>query len=895
MPFIFSSAALMSAFDGRFISHPTLINGGAFGQTTKCPSEFSIPSNIPFVFISSLLALLVTGQTGTGPKFSHPERIRYDGHCFTIEGKDTFLFSGAFHYFRCPKELWRERFKAIKAAGFNAVETYAPWNYSELNKPKGLNDFSQVNLSELDEWMTMAEKEFGLYTIVRPGPYICAEWATGGYPNWLLAFKPEKTKQPLWFRSDDPTYLDWCRHWYRAVTKVVVSHQLTKKKPGEKGMILFQLENEYGEVGVNEAARRGQVTSLMKFANEGGIEIPYFGCWTGVIRDPKGDPLLTQAFDTPNIYCRWNIQDVADAIRDQHNAQPWAPKMVTELQGGWFGEVGGLASEEQDGISGTQISSLTLYAIQNGLTSLNYYMLFGGTNFGDWAGKGITTCYDYFAPIREWGGTGPKYRKVQAIGNFLKRHGSDIARSNPVQTSVSSDKPNVTVGALQGKSGATYLFVRNTSRTEMVTGELVGGPKYTLEPFAMNVFRFEKSALDGAWQIEEENVAHSHLRFPSARLKNAEQISLEPANWRAAPEHPTNVNLGVYDSQFIQYRSKPAKGTLWMQVAAGDLISADGVKPERRPGGFSYAMDGKSKSFLLLNPGWSNGGADMERPRGIFDARIVAKMPVGMVLSKWEARQIPNDQTTTVPRPDRTDKYRVLEANEGTQSMVAARTTWDLRTKFTLTEKPKDGLVLNFGGIDDEGWIYLNGKLVGDTHDWAQPWSFNIADKVQVGQNELIVIVRNNDGGGGLNGPATIAAPISNGKSLGFDWTNKFVETKTLAYDLDTNRPLARLEHPHFTNEKPANAPLLVRSRITFANPNFGGNATEIVLDAGGDGFLMLNGHGLGRYWEVGPQRAYYIPRTWLKANNVLEYTATPGRSGFRINAAEIRALAMVE
>ena len=184
----------------------------------------------------------------------------------------------------------------------------------------------------------MAEKEFGLYTIVRPGPYICAEWATGGYPNWLLAFKPEKTKQSLWFRSDDPTYLDWCRHWYKAVTKVVVSHQLTKKKPGEKGMILFQLENEYGEVGVNEAARRGQVTSLMKYANEGGIEIPYFGCWTDVIRNPKGDSNLQQAFDTPNIYCRWDIQQVADALRDQHNSQPWAPKMVTELQGGWFGD-----------------------------------------------------------------------------------------------------------------------------------------------------------------------------------------------------------------------------------------------------------------------------------------------------------------------------------------------------------------------------------------------------------------------------------------------------------------------------------------------------------------------------------------------------------------------------
>ena len=848
------------------------------------------------MFLGSLLALTFASQTSGGPKFSHPDRIRYDGHCFTIEGKDTFIFSGAFHYFRCPKELWRERFEAIRAAGFNAVETYVAWNYSEVNKPKGLNDFSQIDLSELDEWLTMAEKEFGLYTIVRPGPYICAEWATGGYPNWLLAFRPEKTKEKLWFRSDDPTYLDWCHHWFKAVTKVVKSHQLTKKKPGEHGVILFQLENEYGEVGVPIAARRGQVRALMQYANEGGIDIPYFGCWTDVIRNAKGDPLLTQAFDTPNIYCRWNIQEVADAIRDQHNAEPWAPKMVTELQGGWFGNVGGQMSEEQDGISPAQISSLTLYAIQNGLTSLNYYMLFGGTNFGDWAGQGITTCYDYYAPIREWGGTGPKYRSVQAVGKFLQQRGQDLARSDEVNTDISSDNGQVTVGARKGKSGATYLFVRNTSRTEPVNGELTGGPKYSLAPFAMNVFCYEKSVADGKWEITEENVAHSMLRFPSVRIKTAEQIALEPTNWRAAPEHPTNVNLGVYDSQFIQYRSKPAIGTLWMQVAAGDLISADGSKPERRPGGFSYTMDGKSKSFLLFNPGWANGGADMERPRGIFDARIIDKLPIGMMISKWKALVIPGRDATRVPAADvDLSKYEDVETNSATQSIVDGRKTAEYRTSFDITERPKGGLTVNFGGIDDDGWIYLNGKLLGETHDWAQPWTFNIADKIRMGRNDLVVVVRNNDGPGGINGPVTIAAPISNGRSLGFDWTNKFVETKTSAYNLDTNRQLARIEHSRFTTDKPAGAPLVVRSRITFAKPNFGGNATEIVLDAGGDGFLTLNGHGLGRYWEVGPQRAYFIPRNWLKSQNVLEYTATPGKSGFRINAAELRALPMVE
>jgi hypothetical protein len=120
--------------------------------------------------------------------FAHPDRIHYDGHCLTIDGKDVFLFSGSFHYFRCPKELWPERFQTIKNAGFNCVETYAAWNWSEREMPASVEDLSKIDVHDLDDWLTMAE-QFGFYVIVRPGPYICAEWDGGGYPQWLVAEK----------------------------------------------------------------------------------------------------------------------------------------------------------------------------------------------------------------------------------------------------------------------------------------------------------------------------------------------------------------------------------------------------------------------------------------------------------------------------------------------------------------------------------------------------------------------------------------------------------------------------------------------------------------------------------------------------------------------------------
>lgn len=98
-------------------------------------------------------------------QFSHPERIRYDQHCFTIEGRDIFILSAAFHYFRVPQELWRDRFRKIKEAGFNTVETYVPWNWHERTMPRNVKDYSQCDFDDLKAWLKMAHEEFGLYTL----------------------------------------------------------------------------------------------------------------------------------------------------------------------------------------------------------------------------------------------------------------------------------------------------------------------------------------------------------------------------------------------------------------------------------------------------------------------------------------------------------------------------------------------------------------------------------------------------------------------------------------------------------------------------------------------------------------------------------------------------------
>ena len=826
------------------------------------------------------------------PKFSHPDRIRYDGHCFTIDGKDVFLFSGAFHYFRCPRELWRDRFRMIKAAGFNAVETYVPWNWSEPVKPSGPADETHVDLADLDAWLTMAEKEFGLYTIVRPGPYICSEWASGGFPNWLPAFKPANPLRPMWYRSDDPVFEQWSRHWYQEVARVVEKHQLTHQPVGAHGVILWQVENEYDYCDQSDQAKRNYVKFLIEASQVAGIDVPIFTCWTHQVRDAKGDPVLSQAFDNPNEYPRMHIESVTEGIDAQHNAQPWAPKMVTEFQGGWFGGVGGQAAAEQGGIDARQINALTLNGIANGMTGLNYYMLFGGTNFGDWAAEGITTSYDYDAPLREWGGGGPKYRAVQAIGKMLEQYGSDLARSDEanVDTTQFMTAPSVKLIARKGKSGATYVFAWNQDRQSdaVVT---IGTNSLTLDAFGMNVYRYESSPADGKWLVQPAAAPKETLPMP-IHLSSADVSDLMPDDWKAAPEHPDTLALGVDDSRFITYRltrDVPATGFVWLQSNSGELIANEPPVSERIQGGQGWKLDSGGTDFVLFNPGWPNGGMGMEQTHGMEEARLVATLPKIYPVAGWKQKMLNDQADRSLVAPDvDTSSWTAGPKND----LFLPNTTGILKGKVDLGQTLPKEMVFSCLGVDDEGYFYVNGNKVGEVHHWDTPVTFPCGKVVHPGINDVSIVIHNIDGEGGLTGAVSIHDGIPAGAAPAILWTDSYRPGASVEYALADSSGLPEFEHPKVTGSRPTGSAHLIRSRLYFAKPDRE-CAWQIVLAAGGDGFLSLNGHPLGRYWEVGPQRGYYLPPCWLRAVNELDLTVVPGRFGDRIKAAELRPLSL--
>ncbi len=378
------------------------------------------------------------------PLFPKPNIIRYDADCFTINGQDTILRGAVFHYPRCPRELWRDRLVKLKHVGFNAIQSYVFWNYHEPVE-------GQVDMSEFEDFVKLVGL-FGFWMIVRPGPYVCAEWDAGGFPHWIIG-----RQFPL--RSASPKSIATSQHWYNSVLPVIKRHTITNGGP----IILIQIENEYDDWPLPAAEKMRYITALAEMVWKAGIDIPIFTNWCKQARD-NSDPVMARIFDTCDFYPHWNIvAGTVPRLEQLRRQEPDSPVSIAELQGGWFSQFGGKLSVNQHGINGAQLNALTKTVLAHGVTYFSYYMGFGGTNF-DWAGKTITTTYDYAAPVREPGGLWEKYYDARGICASLANFEKILARAQ-VAAGASSSNPQVSVTLrANGKSGV--LFVRENANAE---------------------------------------------------------------------------------------------------------------------------------------------------------------------------------------------------------------------------------------------------------------------------------------------------------------------------------------------------------------------------------------------------------------------------------------------
>lgn len=343
------------------------------------------------------------------------KRFTYKGKSFYLDGEAFTIRSGAIHYFRIPSAYWRDRLLKLKECGFNCVETYVVWNLHESQEGE-FNFSGGLNLGRfIDE-----AKALGLYVIVRPGPYICAEWEFGGLPAWLLSY-PQ-----LRIRCNNALYLEKLYRYLNRVFEVV------KPRLIEAGgnVLMMQVENEYGGYGRD----KGYLSALYEFYKS---RLPNCIFFTSDSIDDVDD------FEAGAIEgCLSFVNFGSETLRRMEKLEslrPNQPLMCMEFWSGWFDHWHG---EHHVRSAADICESLTPF-FEHGY-NFNMYMFCGGTNFGFMNGavlfpeneggfQATVTSYDYSAPLNE---AGDRTESYYLIRNLFEKYVGNV----PALTATDSEK-----------------------------------------------------------------------------------------------------------------------------------------------------------------------------------------------------------------------------------------------------------------------------------------------------------------------------------------------------------------------------------------------------------------------------------------------------------------------
>nr|WP_231980138.1 beta-galactosidase family protein [Tessaracoccus coleopterorum] len=296
------------------------------------------------------------------------------------------------HYFRVHPDLWEDRIIKARQLGLNTIDTYVAWNFHSSRE----GEFRTDGWHDLGRFLDLAAKH-GLYAIVRPGPYICAEWRNAGMPTWLTA------KPGIRVRTSDPRYMDATAAYYAQLLPLVRERQISRGG----NVLMVQVENEYGAYGDDAAYLR----SLVELIKAQGIDVPLFTC------DQANDEMLGRG-GLPELLRTGTFGSrTTERLEVLRRHQETGPLMCTEFWDGWFDSWG-----REHHITAPEQSAADLDALLAVGGSVNLYMLHGGTNFALYNGandKGVyvptITSYDYDAPLSEDGTPGPKFDAFREV------------------------------------------------------------------------------------------------------------------------------------------------------------------------------------------------------------------------------------------------------------------------------------------------------------------------------------------------------------------------------------------------------------------------------------------------------------------------------------------------
>ncbi|MFH9860234.1 glycoside hydrolase family 35 protein [Streptomyces sp. NPDC017202] len=315
---------------------------------------------------------------------------------FLLDGAPLRIISGALHYFRVHPDHWPDRLRKARLMGLNTVETYIPWN---LHQPEP-GTLVLDGLLDLPRFLRLAATE-GLHVLLRPGPYICAEWDGGGLPHWLTA---DPGIRP---RSSDPRFTDAVDRYLDLLLPPLLPHMAASGGP----VIAVQVENEYGAYGDDTAYLKHLEAAL----RTRGVEELLFTC-------DQADPEHLAKGSLPGVLATGTFGSRIDrSLARLREHQPQGPLMCSEFWIGWFDHWGGPHHGRDAADAAADLDRLLSAG-----ASVNIYMFHGGTNFGFTNGANhhhtyapTVTSYDYDAPLTEHGDPGPKYHAFREV---IARH-----------------------------------------------------------------------------------------------------------------------------------------------------------------------------------------------------------------------------------------------------------------------------------------------------------------------------------------------------------------------------------------------------------------------------------------------------------------------------------------
>jgi beta-galactosidase len=366
---------------------------------------------------------------------------------FLLDEKPFQIISGELHYPRVPKEAWRARMKMAKAMGLNTIGTYVFWNLHEPQK--GKFDFSGNN--NIAEFVKIAQQE-GLWVILRPSPYVCAEWEFGGYPYWL------QTEKGLIVRSTEKQYLDEYKKYILEVGKQLAPLQINHGG----NIIMVQVENEYGSY----AADKNYLDINRKMFIEAGFDGLLYTC------DPAADVKDGHlAGLLPAVNGIDNPAKIKQLVNENHAGK--GPYFIAEWYPAWF-DWWGTAHHTVPAAQYTK----RLDSVLSAGISINMYMFHGGTTRDFMNGANYkdispyepqTSSYDYDAPLNEAGNVTDKFRAFRSV---IEKHlpaGQNLA---PIPAA----KPSIAIAPfkLSSKVALFNMLPKAVKNTTPLTFEDLG-------------------------------------------------------------------------------------------------------------------------------------------------------------------------------------------------------------------------------------------------------------------------------------------------------------------------------------------------------------------------------------------------------------------------------------